>query len=408
LVEVTAKRIMKLSDGSHLTYCTNIHRGESWSETRSALERHLPGIKERVAPGAPMGIGLRLSAIAARDLGAGEVLGEFKDFLTRNGLYVFTINGFPYGPFHGTRVKQDVYQPDWRFAERLEYSNRLADILTDLLPEETGLYGSISTVPGTFGPIGREPEVPAAIAENLLRHAAHLVYLFERTGRTIALALEPEPSCHLETTDDAAKFFENHLYSTSAVARLAALTGLAPEQAESALHRHLGICLDVCHAAVEFEQPAESFQRLARSGIPILKLQLSAALRVPRVNEDTKDALIRFDDGVYLHQVVERRNDGSLVRFLDLDRAFAAIDRAAGNEWRIHCHVPVFEDKLSMLATTQGVLRDVLELHKKLPISQHLEVETYTFGVLPEELRNVPVEAAVGRELDWVKDQLTV
>src|SRR5262245_39941973 len=224
---------------AHLTYCTNIHRGETWDETRAALEKHLPAVKAKVAPGSAMGVGLRLSAIAADELSAPEALAQFTDFLARNNLYVFTINGFPFGPFHGTRVKEEVYQPDWRFAERLAYSNRLADLLSHLLPDERGLEGSISTVPATFGPIGRESGVLDAVAENLIRHASHLALLRERTGKTIALALEPEPMCYLETTEGAVQFFESHLYTKSAREKLAALTGFTPAQAEDALRRHL-------------------------------------------------------------------------------------------------------------------------------------------------------------------------
>jgi hypothetical protein len=212
--------------------------------------------------------------------------------------------------------------------------------------------------------------------------------------------------CYLETSDGAAQFFEDHLYAPAAVATLAELTGLSRSEAEAALHRHLGLCFDVCHAAVEFEDAAASFARLARSGIPVLKLQLSAALRVPKVDGATVRQLERFDDGVYLHQVVERRGDGSLVRFLDLGPAFEAVDGAIGHEWRVHCHVPVFHETLPVLATTQSFLREVLALHKRAPISRHLEVETYTFDVLPEELRTVDVATAVARELAWVEDQL--
>jgi hypothetical protein len=399
---------MKLRDGTHLTYCTNIHRGETWSETRAALERYLPEVKRKVAPDQRMGVGLRLSAFAAAELAGPEPLARFRDFLASNGLYVFTINGFPYGPFHGTRVKEEVYQPDWRFAERVSYSNRLADILIDLLPDEPDLDGSISTVPATFGPFGRKPSVLSAIAANLLKHVAHLVRLHEATGRIVTLAIEPEPMCYLETTDGAAQFFEDHLYDSAAVTTLAELAGLSRSEAEAALHRHLGLCFDVCHAAVEFEDAAASFARLARSGIPVLKLQLSAALRVPKVDGATVRQLKRFDDGVYLHQVVERRGDGSLVRFLDLGPAFEAVDGAIGHEWRVHCHVPVFHETLPVLATTQSFLREVLALHKRAPISRHLEVETYTFDVLPEELRTVDVATAVARELAWVQDQLAV
>jgi sugar phosphate isomerase/epimerase len=400
---------MKLDGGaarSHLTYCTNIHRGETWAETSAALERHLPEVKRLCCPDRPMGVGLRLSCVAAEALGDAATLDRFCDFLRRNGLYVFTINGFPYGPFHGTRVKEDVYQPDWRFKERLAYSNRLADVLVALLPDEPGLDGSVSTVPATFRPIGQTSGAIEAIVENLLQHAGHLARIRERTGRTITLALEPEPMCYLETIEEAASFFETKIFAPAPVRRFGEISRLDSPAAEGALRRHLGLCYDVCHAAVEFEDAAQSLARLERAGVGLYKLQLSAALKVPRVDARTVEKLSRFDDGVYLHQVVERRSDGTLARYLDLGPAFAKADQARGNEWRVHCHVPIFLDTLPDLATTQDFLREVLALHKKSPISRHLEVETYTFDVLPEELRRVDVATAVARELDWVKSAL--
>ena len=399
-------KLGKAAGGAHLTYCTNIHRGETWADTRAALEKYLPEVKQKVSPAATMGVGLRLSNLASETLAeqAGELV-KFKAFLVERGLYVFTINGFPYGPFHGTRVKEEVYQPDWRFTERLTYSNRLADLLLELLPAE--IDGSISTVPATFRPIGATAGALAQIQDNLLRHAAHLARARERSGRTITLALEPEPMCYLETSDELVSFLEQQIFAGDAVARFCGLTGYATAAAEAALRRHVGICYDVCHAAVEFEDPAGSIARLKSAGIGIFKLQLSAALRVPRVDPETLAQLKRFDEGVYLHQVVERRADGELLRYLDLAPAFADIERAYGSEWRVHCHVPIFMDTLPHLDTTQGFLRSILELHKRSAISPHLEVETYTFDVLPEELRRVDVASAVARELEWVKARLS-
>ena len=401
---------MKLDDraaSAHLTYCTNIHRGETWADTSAALQRYLPEIKRLSSPNRPMGVGLRLSCIAAESLAEPAELDRFRDFLRRNGLYVFTINGFPYGPFHGTRVKEDVYQPDWRFAERLVYSNRLADILGALLPNEPGLDGSVSTVPATFRPIGKQAGAIEAIVEHLLQHAAHLAGIRARTGRTITLALEPEPMCYLETIDEAASFFETRIFAPAAVRRFSEISHLNESVAEQTLRHHLGICYDVCHAAVEFEGATQSLARLERAGLGLYKLQLSAALKVPQVDSCTIDKLRRFDDGVYLHQVVERRSDGRLMRYLDLEPAFENVAEAQGHEWRIHCHVPIFLDALPDLDTTQNFLREILDLHKKSPISRHLEVETYTFDVLPEELRRADVATAVARELAWVRGVLS-
>jgi sugar phosphate isomerase/epimerase len=389
----------------HLTYCTNIHPGETWPEVAASLGRHLPEVKRRVAPDRAFGVGLRLAASAAETLREPAALEELKALLASNGCYVFTINGFPYGPFHGRPVKEQVYQPDWRHAARVIYSDRLADLLAALLPDEEALEGSVSTVPGTFKPLAQAPGVIEEIARNLIRHAAHLVRIERDSGRIIALALEPEPHCFLETIEETVRFFEQHLFGAAAVHQLCELTGSARSDAEAALRRHLGVCYDVCHAAVEFEDPAGSLRALQAAGIGVPKLQLSAALRVAQVGPETAAQLRPFDEPVYLHQVVER-NPGGLIRYLDLPDALARIEESIGSEWRVHFHVPIFLDELEHFSTTQGFLREILDLHRKEPISRHLEVETYTWDVLPERYRQLDVASAIARELTWVREQL--
>lgn len=391
----------------HLTYCTNIHRGERWAEIMAALERHVPAIRAALGKEEPMGLGLRLSAIAAETVAEPAALDSFRGWLAMHRLYVFTLNGFPYGPFHGTRVKEQVYEPDWRTPERLAYTSRLAELLAALLPDEPGLEGSISTVPLGFRPGRDDPAVMAAYVANLQETIARLVELERRTGKRIALALEPEPMCALETTAEAVAFLEERILAGTARARLADRLAVSPGEAELLARRHLGLCLDVCHAAVEFEEPQASLALVEGAGIAVPKLQLSAALVVPRVDRGTMATLRRFEDGVYLHQVVERAADGTLRRFLDLAPAFAAIDEAIGREWRVHCHVPIFSERLGEgLASTRPTLEQVLAIQARRPISRHLEVETYTFDVLPAELRAEGVEQAVARELRWARDRL--
>ena len=207
---------MRLSPGNapaHLTYCTNIHAGERWDEIFERLKTNLPLIKAEASPEAPMGVGLRLSAIATEALAGEDQLAAFQDFLKEGDYYVFTINGFPYGPFHGQRVKEQVYQPDWSHEERLVYSDRMADVLAALLPG--GMDGSISTVPGTFKPLASEPGMVERITDNLISHAAKLVEVERATGKMIALAIEPEPYCFLETIDETVRYFEGSPVGTS-------------------------------------------------------------------------------------------------------------------------------------------------------------------------------------------------
>lgn len=390
-------------DGTtHLTYCTNIHPADHWPDVLASLRKHLPAIKRDISPDQPLGVGLRISASAAASLGKASAMAELQALLRDGSYYVFTINGFPYGAFHGETVKEGAYRPDWSEPSRLSYSNSLADILAQLLPDD--MNGSISTVPGTFKPWAGEDKVET-IADNFLRHAAHLVRLCETTGKTITLALEPEPCCLLETIAETIQFFEARLFSRTAEVRIAELTSLAPGAAAAALHRHLGLCYDVCHAAVEFEDARTSIQALQAAGISISKLQLSSAMRIAEVGPETAQRLQAFVEPVYLHQVVEQGPDG-FRRYMDLPDALANIEAAAGREWRIHFHVPIFLDEMAEVGTTQWFLRDILAIHRDTPVTQQLEVETYTWDVLPETYRNVGVSAAIARELAWVRDQL--
>ncbi len=393
-----------------LTYCTNIHPGESWADTRRALGQYLPLVRQRVSGAAPFGVGLRLSARAARELDNDEAFGEFRDFLQEHSLYVFTINGFPYGQFHQQRVKDNAYLPDWRDRRRVAYSDRLASLLSRLLP--AGVDGSISTVPGAYrAHIAGDPSAFDNIVRNLLLHAAQLHRICQRTGQLITLALEPEPSCMLETANDAVQFFQDHLFNPRALSCFAAMTGLSAAMAEAALRRHLGVCLDACHMAVAFEDPVAAVQQLQAAGIRVAKLQLSAGLRATDMDAMPDGAFAPFAEDVYLHQVVERSVRG-LRHMPDLPEALAGERRDGARqpggkrEWRIHFHVPVWYPELGAFCTTHDYLAQLLELQRKTPLASHLEVETYTWDVLPEQHRHMPLDAAIARELTWVLEKL--
>jgi len=388
----------------HLSYCSNIHPGETWTQTINNLRENLPGIRNTISPQIDFGIGLRLSAQAASDLSHPDALAEFQSFLSNNPFYLFTINGFPYGPFHGTTVKESVYLPDWLDAERLRYTNELADLLAQLLNDD--VTGSISTVPGAFKPSVKSEKDVQQMANNLIKHAAHLVELQRTTGKEICLALEPEPCCFLETIDETCHFFKNYLYSQSAQTQLAALTGMDKNQCEQALHTHLTVCLDICHAAVEYEDAKACLQQLQQAECAVGKLQISAGLKFDQIGQQTIDLLKPYEDNVYLHQVIARHGN-NLHRFTDLHEAFASInDGAIHDEWRIHFHVPVFMDDFGDYQSTQFFIKDMLKLHKASPISNHLEVETYTWGVLPQKFKTDNMQEAIIRELDWVLAQL--
>jgi len=389
----------------HLTYCLNIHPGETWAENLAAIENYAVRVRQAVAPGQRFGLGLRLSNEAARELSDPERLQAFRRFLKARDLYVFTINGFPYGRFHGTAVKENVYRPDWRTVERRDYTIRLIDILAALLPE--GVSGSVSTVPGAYKPWIRTPEDVQRMCRLLAEVALHAAAVRESAGKDVCLALEPEPDCFLETTDEAIAFLAETL--PGAAPALGPRLGVDPQRLVGLLARHVGVCFDTAHAAVQFEDPAESLRRIASAGVRVGKVQLSSALRL----QNTAAALRRlggFAEDVYLHQTRLRHPDGSIEGFPDLPEAIASAGRAAGPEaeLRVHFHVPLFFVEAGPLASTSSLLAarfwELLlcsrEPHE--PPAEHLEIETYTFGVLPDELRAADVTESIRKEFEWV------
>jgi len=360
-----------------ITYCTNIHPGESWSEVFAALDTHIPVVKQSVSPQAPFPLGLRLSSRAAAEL-TPAAIATFKNWLKDKDCFVPTVNGFPYGEFHGSVIKEKVYLPDWRSDERRDYTIRVADILAELMPAD--ISGSISTVPlGFKGAVSRH-DLPL-LRQQLAAVLAHLAGILDERGRNIVLALEPEPGCLLETTEDVCRFFD---------------TVNLPHR----LRHHLGICYDCSHQAVEFEEPAASLAMLAASEVPVAKVQISSALRF---NGDDPGMLTPFAEPGYLHQVVIRRRDGRLVRYNDLPDALSGHCRQAGDEWRCHFHLPVFHEGSGAIGTTREFITQLLP---RLQQETLLEVETYTWDVLPPELRSGTVTASIVREINWLEEQL--
>lgn len=397
---------MDLGHGlGHLTYSTLVHPGDTWPEMWNSLTTYVPQVKKRVSPNDAFGVSLRLSASSAQTLTSDPAEREkLKAFLGDNDMYLYTVNAFPYGAFKNTLVKERVYEPDWRSDERAVYTMQVADILAEVAAP--GIEPTIQSPPLGFKPRVTGPDVVDAFTSQVLRVVAHLVGLQQRTGRKVRLALEPEPYCFLETTEEALDYFKNHLYAASAVETLSGKTGLSPAEAEAALRDHLGMVYDICHQAVEFEDISASLQALADAGIPVFKLQEAAAVRVPEVTQEKVDALSRFADTVYLTQTVEKK-DGKLTRFLNLEDAFEAWEKDPGpREWRTHFHVPVFLDDLGDFKTTRFAIEDALAFHKKNKLSPQLEIETYTWDVLPEHLKTGDIVDYVEMELDWVRGQL--
>lgn len=395
----------------HLTYCLNVHPGETWQEVFRAISTHAIAVRDLVSPGKPFGLGLRLSRQAAADLLADpRKLADLRAFLAGQALYAFTINGFPYGAFHGKPVKTSVYQPGWSQPERLEYTRLLGEILSRILPE--GVEGSISTVPLAYGRHDRGEAELRAFAANLADCVAGLHALRSATGHEIHLGLEPEPDCMLDRTDDVLAFFAGPL-QTHCVPALARLLRCAGHDADAILRRHLGVCLDTCHLAVRFEDPAESIRRFEEAGIRISKVQISAAVEA-LASAAGRERLRDFCDPVYLHQVSARSGaDAPLRTARDLEEALdtawpgdTASPGTAPGTWRVHCHVPLYFEGDGPIRSTASALTPAFWQRLVRNRVSHLEVETYTFNVLPPALRAGGVERSIAREFEWVSQRL--
>jgi hypothetical protein len=388
----------------HLTYCLNIHPGESWADNFAALQDKVTAVKRCVAPGAWFGAGLRISHQAAEELTASaERRAQALEFFSTNHIYAFSINGFPYGRFHSNSVKETVYAPDWRSPERLHYTLQLADLLAGWLPEE--LDGSISTVPCSFKPWINGPGDVFALTENLASAVAYLAALREDTGREIHLGLEPEPDCYLETTAETIAFFKDVLFTTG-VSEVARILKCYRSEAEELMRRHLGVCFDTCHVALQYEEPLESLRAYQSAGIRISKVQLSAALKAPPTVEG-RAALRPFCEPVYLHQVKGRARSGARFSWFDLPAALDELHSFPDvEEIRVHFHVPLFFTGAGPLQSTVDTLTPDFFHELRRGICSHLEIETYTFDVLPPEVHPGDVVKSIAREYGWVLEKL--
>ncbi|RCW45773.1 xylose isomerase-like TIM barrel protein [Halopolyspora algeriensis] len=373
-------------DGStvHLAYCTNVHPAEDLDGIIAQLDRCAVPIRERLGTDR-LGLGLWLARDVATTLTEdGAALARLRAELVARGLEVVTLNGFPYRGFQQPVVKHAVYRPDWTQRARLDYTLDLARLLTRLLPDDVE-QGSISTLPlGWRLPWTDEhARESRALLDEL---AAGLTKTAVERGRTIRVGFEPEPGCVVETTADAA----------------VRLAGVDTD--------HLGVCLDTCHLAVGFEDPRQAWQRLAAAGLPVVKAQASCALEVPDPHRpEARAALESFVEPRFLHQTREAaigRPHGTD----DLDEALAEHGPLPGEQpWRVHFHVPLHADPPPPLATTRPVLASSLEelLGGEAARTRHIEVETYTWNVLPAEQRPAggPVEG-IAAELDWTRRHL--
>ena len=391
----------------HLTYCTNIHPGETWGEVAENLKQYLPSLKACLSPDQPFGVGLRLADLAARELLTGDNLIQLQNWLDQHDLYVFTLNGFPYGGFHHRVVKDKVYAPDWSTSERLDYTSRLIEILSALLPPD--LDGGISTLPISYKPWWHSERERNHILHrgciNLDNAIAQMAAVYRDTGKLIHLDLEPEPDGMLENTQEVIDFFQNWLLPIASE-WLTSDRGIEPSVAEAWIIRHIQVCYDTCHFAVEYEEPDEILRRLQAAGIGVGKVQLSSAIKIdiPADIEQRQLILKRltpFAESTYLHQVITRHDGGTLEHYRDLSEALKHFVTTEAKEWRTHFHVPIFIDRYELFKSTQDHIVKLLQMLPQESTTHHLEIETYTWEVLPPAMK-LDLATSIEREYQWV------
>lgn len=384
---------------AHLTYCLNVHPGGTLAEAERAIFDHAPKVfaefSRLTGAQGPYGLGIWLSAEATLDLFSSESKSVMRDRLARAGLYPLTLNGFPFGPFHATRVKEKVYQPDWAGPDRWAHTCFLAMILGfHLLPP--GGHGTISTLPVTFKPWADEATLEEATA-NIANCAERLHDLWAGLNTDIVLALEPEPGCYLERTDDVIRFFEERLLPRGGVAMQ--LEQGSPARPEEVLRRHVGVCLDTVHTGVMGEDPKEAVAKLAAAGIRLAKVQLGAALRVQVGPDGPPPELRAFQDEVYLHQTVVATPDGQELYFNDLPEALG-MDPLPQGEWRVHFHVPLAWPGGGPIGTTSEQVDEAFLAAALAAGCQHFESEIYTLDVFPGARDSK--EAILAQDLAWL------
>jgi len=391
-----------------LTYCTNVHPGEEWKQVLANLKQYIPPLKEKLASQKPLGVGLRLGSVAAQQLILKPTLTELQHWLQEQQLYVFTVNGFPYGKFHQQVVKDQVYAPDWTTKERYQYTLLLTRILAELLP--SGGEGSISTLPVSYKPWHKTSQGRAAVMDKasvyIAQLVADMVYIYQHYGKLLHLDLEPEPDGLIENGSEVVNFFQQHLLPVGG-AFLVKHLGVSLEVAEGYLLNHVRVCYDTCHFAVVYENPVVVFQQLGAVGIQVGKVQVSAALRV-NIPDDSllrgelTRQLYSFADSIYLHQVVARGDDDKLFHYRDLGQVLPLLEKTLAQEWRIHFHVPVFVNDYGLLQSTQEHITSVFKLLHDGYSCTHLEIETYTWEVLPPGLK-LDLSDSLAREYEWVQ-----
>ncbi len=382
-----------------LNFCSNIFSGESFEEIFDSFKEVIPKIKMRLESQKEFYFGAHFSYSVTKELSeSSEKMSSLIFWMKENNILIQSLNGFPYQDFHKKGLKKTVYWPDWSSLKRLDYTKKLAIILSDL-PNHSA-FSSISTVPIGYKSIRKDKKKMNLALENLAEIILFFKKIFEEKKVLISLALEPEPECFLSTSDDVVNFFCHSIFIEKFYKKISD----SKIKAKEIIKRHLGICYDTCHMAVEFEDPEESMKKIVDNEIEIFKIQLSSGLKISGSAREVIEYLEKFNDGIYLHQSVLKKDNGEMIHFLDLEN-IKEISPETEGEFRVHFHVPLFLNKFERASGTDDFTKEIIKIYKKNKMTSHLETETYTFDVLPPEFKLQKIEECLAKELEWCKRQ---
>ena len=370
-----------------LSYCTNVHPCRSRHDLERIIAQEASSVRDQC--GFDIGIGLWLPSVVISEIAHdSEATQSIANALDDQRLPCYSLNAFPFGDFHSERVKENVYLPDWSDVRRLDYTRSCSKFLAGIL---SGKHeGSISTLPLAYKQATRSHDFIKTVIEHFMQLARDLNTLHQDTGKIIRLAIEPEPFCILETTLETISFFEM-------------MWDVADKNSCGDLVReHIGVCYDVCHQAVEFEDAGTAVRQMSTAGVRINKVQISCAIELDNPSDEkSRQALATFAEPRYLHQTFGRHPDGQIICNTDLSQELVLHpppDWQEAEVWRVHFHVPVDADRLGPLRTTRPELIRALQAIQQLPYEPHLEVETYTWPVLPG-VQSGDVISGMAREL---------
>lgn len=369
-----------------LSYCTNVHPAEDLAGIIEQLDTHGRSVRE-LAGLDVLGVGLWLPGVVARQLADSAIdRAALSVALHRNGLELTTVNAFPAASFHAPVVKKDVYRPDWTDPSRLQYTLDCAAVLADLAPP--GIMPSLSTLPLGWR-TGWSAEHDAAATAAMARLNDGLAGIRDRTGVVVRVGIEPEPGCILDRFADIVTWLRAR-----------------PSLVEPGF---LGICLDTCHMAVSLADPVPTIELAVEAGIPIVKVQASAALELTNPSDPAGLAAVaEFAEARYLHQVRMLRPDGVVQHADDLVDVLAAPSDWLSAPWRIHVHVPLHHQPVAPLRATTEVLIAALDAALQTPggMDAQLDIETYGWSVLPSACQADTLAEGIAAEVRWAVEHL--